>query len=202
MEIRSKTIGVFDAVKVRDALRAFLDLKTTMSYENGELKIDRKMLKGDFLAEKLGLSDTDGVALLDTLIEEGYIDKDKLTPTTLGMALAQAEDRERLPLIQARELLGDFLEAVKTVNTKHGARILIERVHVFGSYIEEPKTVGDIDLLIEAPLPDDCQPADLDELDTVMEEIKISDYLSFHDELDMVAAEADKRLVYDRKNPI
>ena len=117
-------------------------------------------------------------------------------------ALAQAEDRERLPFSQARKLLGEFLEAVNTVNARHGARILIERVHVFGSYLAEAETVGDIDLLIEAPLPDDCEPDDFDERDTVMDEIKISDYLSFHDELDIVAAEAEKHLVYDRKNPV
>jgi predicted nucleotidyltransferase len=202
MEIRGKTIGGLNAVQVRDALRAFLDLKTPMSLENGKFKIERKILKSDFLAKKLSLSNDDGTAFLATLVNEGYIDKDKLIPTTLGMALAQAEDRERLPLSQARECLGEFLEAVKTVNARHGARILIERVHVFGSYLAEAETVGDIDLLIEAPLPDDCEPEDMDEYDRVMHEIKISDYLSFHDEYDMVVAEADKRLVYDRKNPI
>lgn len=202
MEIRGKTIGGLDAVQVRDALRAFLGIETPMSLENGELKIDRKTLKGDFLAKELGLSDPDGTALLATLVNEGYIDEEKLTPTTLGMALAQGEDRERLPLNQARELFDEFLEAVKTANAKAGARIFIERVYVFGSFLAEAETVGDIDLLIEAPLPDDCEPEDMDELDTVLEEIRISDYLSFHDEFDIVAAEAEKRLVYERKNQV
>jgi hypothetical protein len=34
----------------------------------------------------------------------------------------------------------------------------------------------------------------------VIDEITISDYLSFHNEFDQVAAEAGKRLVYDRRN--
>jgi predicted nucleotidyltransferase len=202
MEIRGKTIGEINAVRVRDALRAFLNLENPISFENGKFKIERKTLKAEFLAEQLSLSNADGAVLLAVLVKEGYIDKEKLTPTTLGMALAHAEDRERLPLSQARELLGEFLEAVKTANARLGARILIERVHVFGSFLAEAETVGDIDLLIEAPLPDDFEPEDMDERDTVIDEIKVSDYLSFHDELDMVAAEAEKWLIYDRKNPV
>lgn len=202
MEIRGKTIGEINAVRVRDALRAFLNLENPMPFENGEFKIERQTLKAEFLAEELSLSNADGAVLLAVLVKEGYIDRDKLTPTTLGMALAHAEDRERLPYSQARELLGEFLEAVKTANARQGARILIERVHVFGSFLAESETVGDIDLLIEAPLPDDCEPDDMDEHDKVIDEIKVSDYLSFHDELDMVAAEAEKRLIYERKNPI
>lgn len=119
----------------------------------------------------------------------------------MGMALVQAEDRDRLPLSQARDLLIKFLEAVKTVNAIPDARILIERVHVFGSFLAETETVGDIDLLIEAPLPEDCEPQDMEYFDNVMKAVKTSDYLSFHDEFDMVAADAEKRLIYDRKSP-
>lgn len=54
---------------------------------------------------------------------------------------------------------------------------------------------------LEAPLPEDYDPEDMDEFDTVMEAIKTSGYLSFHDEFDMVAADAKKRLIYDRKSP-
>lgn len=201
MEIRGKTIGGFDAVRVRDALRAFLDLDSPMSFENGNPKVERKTLAAGFLAKELSLSDADGATLLAELINDGYVDKNKLTPTSLGMALALAQDRDRLPFDQARELLDEFLEAVKTVNEKDGARIFIERVHVFGSYLAGAETVGDIDLLIEAPLPDDCEPEDMDELDNLMEAIKTSNYLSFHNEFDMVAADAEKRLVYDRKSP-
>lgn len=202
MEIRGKTIGGLDALQVRDALRAFLDVETPTSFENGEFKIERKTLNGDFLAKELGLSNADGPAFLSTLVDEGYIDKEKLTPTTLGMALAQAEDRERLPLNRARVLLDEFLNAVKAVNARPGARILIERVHVFGSFLAQADTVGDIDLLVEAPLPDDCEPEDMDEHDAVMEEVNISDYLSFHGEFDVVARDAEKRLVYSRSSPI
>lgn len=200
MEIRGKKIGGLDAVRVRDALRAFLDVETPMSFENGEVKIERKTLNVDFLAKELGLAETDGESLLADLIADGYIDKEKLTPTQQGMALAQAEDRDRLPLSEARDILNKFLDAVRRVNEKSEARVLVERVHVFGSYLAALETVGDIDLLIEAPLPDDCEPEDMDEKDVVFHEIKISDYLSFHDEFDLVATETKKCLIYERHN--
>ncbi|WP_133648520.1 hypothetical protein [Paraburkholderia flava] len=201
MEIRSKTIGGLEAVQVRDALRAFLAIETPMSFEDGEFKIERKTLTAEYLASELHMTEPEGAKLLATLIADGYIDKSKLTPTPLGMALAHGEYRDRLARSDADRILAEFLEAVKNVNAKPEARVFIERVYIFGSYFAGAETVGDIDLLIEMPLPDDCEPEDMDEQDTVMDEIKVSDYLSFHDEFDQIAAEAEKRLVYDRTHP-
>lgn len=198
MEIRGKEIGGLPAVRVRDALRAFRDLETPWRFENGTFQIERKTLKAEFLAEQLGLSPADGVALLTCLIAENYIDAVKLTPTNLGMALIGAEDRDRLPLDEAHEVLAEFIQTVKTINGKPGARILIDRVYVFGSYAASAETVGDIDLLIECPLPEDCQPEDMDERDDVFDELKVSEYLSFHDEFDSIAVAADRRLIYER----
>ncbi len=201
MEIRGMKISGLDATRVRDALRAFLEIETPRSFENGEFKVERKFLKADFLAKELGLSEDAAAALLADLIDEGYIDQHKLTPTHRGMALSQAEHRERLPLNEADRILGEFLDAVRKVNARPDARILVKRVYVFGSYLKGAATVGDIDLLVEMPLPEDCEPEDMDELDEVTEEIKISDYLSFHAEWDEVAATAEKKLIYDHDAP-
>lgn len=198
MEIRGKEINGLPAVQVRDALRAFNEIETSMTFENGSFKIEKKTLKAEFLADQLGLSPDDAASLLTCLISEGYIDAVKLTPTHLGMALIGAEDRDRLPLDQAHNVLEAFIEAVKTANAKPGARILIDRVYVFGSYAASAETVGDIDLLIVSPLPEDCEPEDMDELDAVFEELKVSEYLSFHDELDPVAMQAEGTLIYER----
>lgn len=198
MEIRGKQIGGWDAVRVRDALRAFLAIKTKYRYEDGEPTWERKTVKANFLAQQLGLEVQQGEALLATLIADGYIDNDMRTPTQKGMALANAEDRDRLPLSEARALLDEFLVAVREVNARPGLRMTIERVYVFGSYHAGADTVGDIDLLIEMPDPE--VPEDFDERDAVSKEILISEYLSFHDELDLVAAQADKRLIYDRSS--
>lgn len=67
--------------------------------------------------------------------------------------------------------------------------------------MSDAEALAHIDLLIEAPLPEDCEPEDMEDFDNVMEAIKTSDYLSFHDKFDMVAADAEKRLIYDRKSP-
>lgn len=198
MEIRGKQIGGWDAVRVRDALRAFLAIETKFWIEDGEPKWDRRTVKADFLAQQLGLGVQQGEVLLATLIADGYIDNDMRTPTEKGMALADAEDRDRLPLSEARALLDEFLAAVREVNARPGLRMTIERVYVFGSYHAGADTVGDIDLLIEMPGPE--VPEDFDERDAVSEEILISEYLSFHDELDLTAAQAGKRLIYDRGN--
>lgn len=197
MEIRGKTICGRNAVQLRNVFREFLEIKN-ISFDNGEIKRERKVLNADFIARELGLTRAEGEDVLVELINDGYIDKDLLTPTRLGMALINSEDRDRLPLCAAKKLLHDFLDAVKEANAKPGARVLIDRVYVFGSYHEGTETVGDIDLLIEAPLPDDCEPEDMEELDAIIEKIRISDYLSFHNELDLVAAQANKCIVYDR----
>lgn len=197
MEIRGKTIGGLDAVRVRDALRAFLAIETT-SFQDGEFRFERKKVTADFLARELLITEHEGGALLATLIADGYIDAGKLTPTYLGMALTQAEDRDRLPRAEADRILTEFLAAVSAANERTEGRILIERIHVFGSYFEGAETVGDIDLLIEAPVPADVEPEDMEEYDQVIESVKVSDYLSFHDELDVVAMGANKRVIYDR----
>lgn len=201
MEIRGMKISGLDAMRVRDALRAFLEVETRRSFENGQLKTERKILKADFLANELDLSEDAAATLLADLIAEGYIDPHKLTPTHRGMALSQAENRERLPLSEADRILGEFLDAVRKVNARPDARILVKRVYVFGSYLKRAATVGDIDLLVEMPLSEDCEPEDMDEIDVVTEEIKISDYLSFHAEWDEVAATAEKKLIYDHDAP-
>ncbi|CAD7374191.1 hypothetical protein [Xanthomonas arboricola] len=72
----------------------------------------------------------------------------------------------------------------------------IDRVYVFGSYYAGADTVGDIDLLIEMAVPE--APEDFEERDAVSKEILISEHLSFHEEVDAVAKQADKRLIYER----
>ncbi|MGR4896953.1 hypothetical protein ACIPR8_16950 [Stenotrophomonas sp. LARHCG68] len=196
MDIRGKQIGGWDAVRVRDALRAFLDIETVFSFEGGQLRWDRKTVKADFLAQQLGVGVQQVEDLLNILIADNYIDEDKRTPTEMGMALAHAEDRNRLPLSEAHSLLDQFLAVVSRVNARPGLRMTIDRVYVFGSYHAGANTVGDVDLLIEMPVPETAE--DFDERDTVSKEILISEYLSFHEEVDAVAGQAEKRLIYER----
>ena len=92
-----------------------------------------------------------------------------------------------------------LLEAVKKINSRKDARVFIERLYVFGSYLQDVESIRDIDILAVIPVPDDCEPEDLDELDDVVDMLKVSEYISLHyEELDAVASAAEKQLVYER----
>lgn len=200
MEIRGKDICGFQATAVRDALRIFNDAETQLELVDGVPKLIPKRLTDAFLAEAMQIEQPEASTLLQTLISQGYVESASRTPTTLGMALIAAEDRDRLPWDQAHTVLEKFLEAVRSANARPGARVFIEKIRVFGSYFEKRQTVGDIDLQIFAPLPEDCEPEDWNEQDALFADIKISDYLSFHSELDSTATDAPGKTLYVRSS--
>lgn len=186
------------AIKVRDALRKFNDQQLQCDFVDGVPKLIPKRLSAAFLAEALAMAGHEATKLLNALVSSGYVDQAKLTPTYAGMALIAAEDRDRLSLNEAEALLEEFLKAVQVVNAKPKARVFIEKVRIFGSFAEGKETVGDIDLQVFAPLPEDCQPKDCEEQEAVISEVKTSDYLSFHDEFDQVATAAPGKIIYQR----
>lgn len=198
MEIRNLEIEEFPAIVVRDALRAFIDLDPSYTFRDGEFCYKPKRLSAKFLAKELNVSNERAQVLLNALIEQKYIDKQRLTPTTKGMALSSAEDRERLTLSEADSIFAEFIDRLEKVNLRPNARVFVERAYVFGSYYRKEETVGDIDLLLEVSLPDDCLPEDLEEREKVVEQLKISEYLSFHHEFDPIAGNADKDSIYER----
>ncbi|HDS1132610.1 hypothetical protein [Stenotrophomonas maltophilia] len=196
MEIRGKLIGGLEAVRVRDAFIAFLEIET-IKFVDGDLRYERKTITDEFLAQQLNLDKEQGADLLAVLVADGYVDQAKRTPTPLGMALAHAQDRDRLALEDAREILGNFLDVVRKVNARPDLRMTINRVHVFGSYRAGAETVGDIDLILDMPSPESEE--DFEQLDAVIAEIHISEYLSFHDERDATAANAEKEIIYQHE---
>ena len=198
MEIRGIEICGHPAIRVRDALRKFNDQESKHDFVNGVYKYTPKRLTASFLAEALEIDQQEASKLLNSLVSSGYIDQEKFTPTPNGMALITAEDRDRLQFTEAKILVDDFLLAVQAVNARPGARVFIEKVHLFGSFAGEKETVGDIDLQIFAPLPEDCQPEDMDEMDAVLSEVKTSEYLSFHNEFDWIATDAPRQIIYQR----
>jgi predicted nucleotidyltransferase len=199
MEIKGLTISGIPAIQVRDALRSFLDIKPDYSFANGNFVYTPRRLTPSFLAHAMSISGDAAASLLAILINEDYIDADKLTPTSKGMTLCAAEDRERLSLDAADAIFQDFLAAVRSCNARANGRVFVEAVYLFGSYQRRQATVGDIDLLLETSLPIDCLPEDMDERDAVTTSIKVSEYLSFHDEFDLTADAAVKTLMYQRK---
>jgi hypothetical protein len=198
MDIRGLEIGGVPAHRVRDALRAFCAQETQFKITRGIPGVVPRKLTARFLGAQLSIDRGDASVLLAALISLGYVDANKLTPTSTGMALATAADRERISIAHARCLVDEFLEAVAKVNARPGARVFIEKVKVFGSFAAGKETVSDIDLQIFSPMPDDCEPEDLEEQEAITGQIRISDYLSFHDEFDAVADAASGRTIYQR----
>ncbi len=199
MDIQGIYICGFRAVIIRDLLREFNNLETKLDLSGSTPRIIPNRMSQEFIKEKLEVDEEQATQILECLIESNYIDTKKYVPTTNGMALINAEDRNRISRKDAENILKDFLVAVKKANQSSGRRVFIEKVFVFGSFENESETLGDIDLVIESPMPEDCIPEDLDEQEALIESIKTSDYLSFHDEHDPVANSANKRLIYERK---
>ena len=101
MDIRGKQICGRPAVEVRDAQRAFNDLETSFVLDGGQPRLNPNSFIVNFIVQELHLTEQDASNLLKCLISSGYIDPDKLTPTTLGMALIGVEDRDRISLNEA-----------------------------------------------------------------------------------------------------
>ena len=198
MDIRGKTICGLAAIRVRDALVAFIGSPVEIDFSGALPKIAPKELKSRFLSDELHLTVSQGRALLKCLITSGYVDGARLIPTSLGMALANARSRPRLDRKGANALLKRFISAVKTANRRPGARVLIKEVRIFGSMLSSTPAVGDIDLIVtmQLPDPDDLQPEDIIERNRLASRILVSRYISLHDELDFVAGTARSRIIY------
>lgn len=198
MEIKDLEIGGYSAVNVRDALRRFNELELNFSIKDGEMRYIPKKLSIEFVASSMNICLVDAKTIMDHLVADNYIDSSRLIPTSKGMALCAAEVRDRLALNEAKLIVDQFLLDVVELNSRHDARIFIEEVYVFGSYRRGELTVGDIDLLIIMPLPDDPLPEDFDEQDEIIDRLMKSDYLSLHGEFDLVATSVEKTLLYKR----
>jgi predicted nucleotidyltransferase len=181
-------------------LREYRSIEPFYAFEGEKPKLTRCPLDSKFIEDELGITAAEAAELLSGLIAEGYIDGTKRIPTPHGMALINAEDRERIPRNEADRILTAFLAAVRAANLRDNARVFIEEAHVFGSYDRGAADLGDVDILLKVVLPEDCTPEVMDEHDDVVASVRVSEYLSFHDEFDLVAAQAPKRLIYDRRS--
>jgi hypothetical protein len=200
MDIRGKTICGQPAIRVRDALRVFDALPTQMDFSGDYPRVVPKRFTVAFLSETLDIATAQASVLLRCLISSGYINSG-LIPTPRGMAIAHAVNRPRLPRKKALAILARFIAAVKAVNANPKARNFVQRVKLFGSLATSSPTVGDIDIQIIMPLPRDVCPEDLTERDRLVGQLRISRYLSFHDEMDYIADCSSGTVIYERKPP-
>jgi DNA-binding MarR family transcriptional regulator len=115
------------------------------------------------IAEVLGVDLSAARLLFQELCQEGYIEPTQVHTasdrkekcwytTTRGNALANAKASKPITRQTADRLIEQFLSRVKQINTGEYA-YRVGRVIVFGSYLSDAPTLGDVDLSIEL---DDC----------------------------------------------
>lgn len=88
-------------------------------------------------------------AILEVLIESGYVESappHKLTPA--GERLATKNLLPRLRRSKAQQIVADMLKRCDAINGRSDLTDSIESVHVFGSYITDAETLGDIDVAV------------------------------------------------------
>jgi predicted nucleotidyltransferase len=198
MEIRGVKICGHRAIAIRNALHAFCKQPSRLDCSRDIPTLVSKKLTDSFIRRYMKLTAKEARRVLECLVSSGYVDPDKRTPTSRGMALVNAKARAPLPFERAKAILSRFLDAVVAANRRTRARVFVESVSVFGSYERSAEKVGDIDLLVIVTIPEDVQPEDIAERDRLIARLQISRYLSLHDQFDPVATSAKSRRVYER----
>jgi predicted nucleotidyltransferase len=188
----------FPTSQLKQLFSKFLQADDGNTFENGELKLNPKKLDTDFVINALCLEMYNARNLVNCLVKRGYLESEKLTPTPSGMSLANSPNLPRITLNKAVRMLDTFLADVALENKRPNARILVARVSLFGSVLEERPNVGDIDLLLELLYPEDLQPEDMDEEGELIGRLSSNPYISLHDEFDAIAVGAENNIVYEK----
>lgn len=150
----SQTFGGVPALRIRQLLKSSL-----VSRESKQLGV--KVLNAAFLISR-GLSAEVSLAILEDLLKAKYIlviDRENrfgLDPiqrhymiNTLGHSFLQGTAARRIRRATADRLLKEFMGRVREIN--HSARFLekVTTVIVFGSYLRDTETLGDLDLAVD-----------------------------------------------------
>jgi len=181
--------------------KTFVEQKADVELKDGvPLPVVRRMTP-DVISAGLNVSRSDAVRIQASLVAEGWIEPDKLTPTRRGMGLAQHTDRTKLPRAEAEAILRKVIEWADHTNAEAGARVRVKAIHVYGSLERGADEVGDVDLFVEFTTMDlemDLQPEDMEREEELCEELAdISDYLSPSSVLDrMMMDDVPMRLVF------
>lgn len=151
---RDQTIAGIPAVQARDLMRRIRECAVTVSY----------------VAEFLGVADTEAKSILDRLEHEGFmcrvepfsrggtltgvaegdIPTKELAPwgtTIAGNALSKARIGRPMPRAQAEGLLDGLIARAAAVNEDPTGVFTVESVSVFGSFADPAREqVGDVDV--------------------------------------------------------
>ncbi len=198
MDLTNVSFSGFDTGIVQELLRAFIEMEQETEFIDGAFKIHPKILNGEFIAKHFACGQDDADRLLAELVDGEYLDGSRLVPLARGMGLAYEKNLPRLSRSEAEDIVRRLAAAAIDANARPDARVFVESLDVFGSYVSNKPDLGDVDVLAVISIPDDCQPADLDERDDVEEMLQFSDYVSLTGEFDSVAVEAPKIRIYTR----
>lgn len=202
MELPPKVAGR-DPREMRDLFRAFVDEAREAEWSPTS---PPRVMDASYASLKLGLELPAAEKLVAALVDEGWL-KDRLVPSTRGMALANHNDRDRLPRAQADKIVRDLLDWADSLNAT-APRVGVMSIEIYGSYESALPDVGDIDVIVIFTTHDliqsgDIEPEDEEREDELLEEIAaISEYISPAGLLDRLnMPHAKFRLIYGQHVP-
>ncbi|TMC23321.1 MAG: hypothetical protein E6J34_03460 [Chloroflexi bacterium] len=118
------------------------------------LRNHRTSITVDAIATCLDVDIATAKQILQNLVTEGYIEPAEESQeiwytTTQGNALANAKAEKPITRRTADRLIKEFLERVQTINACNDYAYRIAQVIIFGSYLSDSPTLGDVDLSIK-----------------------------------------------------
>jgi len=121
------------------------------------LRHNRQFLSVADVTNVLGLGDEDAARLLKNLETQKFIKKNASAPgvektwqhTIKGGALSNALFSAPVTRLKAESALSGLMDRVKEVNGDRRLLFRVRRVVVFGSFLSESATVGDLDISID-----------------------------------------------------
>lgn len=204
MDIPEKIAG-FERRQICELFKTFTEQESDLAWEAGVPKLTVRQMTISFICDSLGLQHDHANLVQAALIDEGWIDKDKLTPTRSGMALAQHVDRPKISQAEAEAILNRVLKWAERTNATSDARVKVKTIFLFGSLNRGAAWVDDIDIFVEfttMDLGDDLQPEDMEREDELCEELaSISERISQSSEIDrMIMDDVEMRQVFPQDN--
>lgn len=196
-------IAELDAREVREMFKNFLEREIEVEWKDGLPVRHIRRMTSSVIEAELGVPPADAEQIQAKLIAEGYLEPEKLTPTRLGMALAQHSDRAKISRADAEAILTQVLDWADRTNAVAAARVKVKTIHLYGSLERGAEQVGDVDLFIEFTTMDlglDLTPEDQQREWELSEElVAISEYLSPSSFIDrMLMDDVPMRRVFPR----
>ncbi len=114
-------------------------------------------LSADDVTKVLGLRGRSALRLLENLEQQGFIEKNTFAPdarriwkhTIKGGALSKALFSAPVSRRSAERKLSEFMDRVREVNEASGFLFRVRKVVLFGSFLSESSSIGDLDVAID-----------------------------------------------------